>query len=120
MTGEVSDLRRRLEDAEGRVRTVEDTTTRMMTILERIDDSIERTEGYMRDLTGVQVRQEEDRSALSRAFGELREHDQRLRSIEQHIPGLRDARDWLRDQGGRIIVLLLVAGISSVATVLIS
>lgn len=79
-------------------------------------DYSERQAKSLEALVRLEERHAESREALSRAFASLKEHNDRLNTIEQNMPGLLEIRRWVV---GGVIGIISLVGISIAGLVIL-
>lgn len=74
----------------------EPTTDRLVEFrLERVEDAILRLTTTTEQLARIEERHVETRAALERAFTAIKEQGQRIAVMEQQMPGLNRAANWV-------------------------
>lgn len=63
--------------------------------LERVEDAILRLTTTTEQLARIEERHVETRAALERAFAAIKEQGQRISAMEQQMPGLNRAANWV-------------------------
>lgn len=77
-----------------------------------IKQAIQGIAGSLQTLARLEERHQETRDSLSRAFGQIEDHEQRIRHIERDIPVTKLVRNWViaAMTGLCGLVLMLMAG----------
>lgn len=63
--------------------------------LEMIEKTLASMSDSVRQLVSLEQKHIETRQAIERAFSELKEHDLRIRDVEQEMPTLKLTRGWI-------------------------
>lgn len=71
-----------------RVSNLEDVVDEVKNAVKSIDQSL-------RTLASLEVKHEETRNGLNRAFGSISDHETRMRTIETEMPTLKLVRGWV-------------------------
>lgn len=105
------------QDLEMRVGMVEYAVGEIKDGVKSIAASMDKFAASLHTLTVLEVKHEETREALGRAFSELKDHDTRLETIETAMPGLKEARGWAV-RG--LLAIVSVVGMAILALVIVS
>lgn len=72
--------------------------------LERVEDAIMRLTATTEQLARIDERLVENRASMERAFGAIKEHGQRLSTIEHQLPELRRSSGWVYAAAVAVVV----------------
>lgn len=82
-----------------------------------IKESVNKIASAVETLARVEVKHEETREAMSRAFRTLDSHEQRITAVEAALPPLKEARGWAV-RG--LLAIVGMVGIALLGLVLVS
>ena len=77
--------------------------------VERVETTVRSIDEKMDALADLKAQQSSNTEALGRAFDALKEHDERITNIEEHMPGLKEARGWVIGMFALCVFCVLVA-----------
>lgn len=69
--------------------------TNLEKIVDRVSTAVESIDESLKTLTRLDVKHDETRTGLGRAFVSLEDHEKRMRLIEEEMPTVKQARSWL-------------------------
>ena len=68
--------------------------TNLEKVVERVSTAVESIDESLKTLTRLDVKHDETRDGLSRAFISLEDHEKRMRTVEVEMPTVKLARGW--------------------------
>lgn len=69
--------------------------TNLEKLVERVSTAVESIDESLKTLTRLDVKHDETRDGLGRAFVSLEDHEKRMRVIEAEMPTIKLGRGWL-------------------------
>lgn len=69
--------------------------TNLENVVDEVKNAVKSIDQSLRTLAALEVKHEETRSGLNRAFTEIGDHETRMRSVESELPTLKLVRGWV-------------------------
>ena len=69
--------------------------TNLENVVDEVKNAVKSIDQSLRTLASLEVKHEETRSGLNRAFTEIGDHETRMRSVENEMPTLKLVRGWV-------------------------
>jgi len=69
--------------------------TSLERVVKEVADSVKSIDQSLKTLARLEVKHEETRSSVIRAFQEINDHETRLRDIEAEMPTVKLVRNWI-------------------------
>ena len=90
--------------------------TNLEKVVDRVSAAVESIDESLKTLTRLDVKHEETRSGLSRAFVSLEDHEMRMRAIEAEMPTMKLGNRWVFAGAAGIIGIVGLAVLYLVIT----
>lgn len=69
--------------------------TNLENVVDEVKNAVKSIDQSLRTLASLEVKHEETRNGLNRAFTEIGDHETRMRTMENEMPTLKLVRGWV-------------------------